>query len=97
MRVLITAMKALARISLQVAVLSLLLDQLPELTSSFETKRLQCELLTRLSVLSLQEKEKRQTISAIQLNTRTNTSKTFLVSLPGIILQVTDLQLLRTH
>ena len=90
-------MKALARISLQVAVLSLLLDQLPELTSSFETKLLQCELLTRLSALSLQEKEKKQTISAKQLNTRTNTSKTFLVSLPGIILQVTDLQLLQTH
>ena len=36
MEVLITAMKALARLSLQVAVLSLLLDQLPELASSFK-------------------------------------------------------------
>ena len=56
MEVLITAMKAIARISLQVAVLSLLLDQLPELTS--ETKYLQCELLTKLSTLLLQEREK---------------------------------------
>ena len=41
-RVLILAMRALARLSLQVAMLlltneSLLLDQLPELASSFET------------------------------------------------------------
>ena len=79
MEVLITAMKVLARISLQVAVLSFLL---------------QCKLL---STALLHKREKKQTISAIQLNKRTNTSKSFLFSLPGIILQVTGLQLLWTH